>query len=469
MFDDKKNIVKDRLTFLAEKFDVFETEDAKGVERKIKKLNDNEFEVSNITSSDALLCLVSYKKNEGRVQKNVSISFDIFTKIIEADPTPNKSCVQWMLNVFTRLIKSGGSNIHVAIRFVVEDLPQASSYITLFESNKRKKRFKDFCSSSHILKHIKDPTDINQYTSLAQLFDAVDPFIERKPSEVESMMERFVNLGQAEIPVRDRKFTLFIPKVRDANVIFDKFANWCTAKPENGMFKNYTENHKKPNEDKSKIYIIINNKFFENESNEIYQIHFETGQIKDRHNSQNVSIFESVINQSEGLSSFFHDELMEMAKMVSTGFNNNKYLDFLIKFGFCESLFELLDEKTPVIRFMTREIPRMPDISKFKHVDQLIITNAGMVELHSSIGALENLEMLVLSENKIKELPREIGNLKNLTFLNLIGNPITEIPDEISKLDKSNGGSLFRLAVKKEQIGENNYERLKKLLPSVKL
>jgi len=469
MVENKKNIVTDRIAFLAEKFDVFETEDTKDVEVKIKKLKDDEFEVSKITSSDTLLCLLSYKKVDNRMQKQVSISFDVFTSIIEADPTPNKSCVQWMLNVFTRLIKSGGTYTQVAIRFVIEDLPQASSYIALFESNKRKKRFKDFCSSSHILKHIVDPTDINQYTSLAQLFDAVDPFIERKPSEVESMMDRFVKLGQAEIPVRDRKFTLFIPKVRDANVIFDKFANWCTAKPENGMFRNYTENNRRPDGNKSSIYIIINNKFFENESNEIYQIHFETSQIKDRHNSQNVSIFENVINQSEGLSSFFHDELMEMAKGVSTGLDNNKYLDFLIKFGFCESLFELLDEKTPVIRFMTREIPRMPDISKFKSVDQLIITNAGMVELHSSIGMLENLEMLVLSENKIKVLPKEIGDLKNLTFLNIIGNPITEFPDEISKLDKSNGGSLFRLAVKKEQIGENNYQKLKKLLPSVKL
>jgi hypothetical protein len=241
--------------------DVFETENTKDVEAKIKNLKDDEFEVSTIASSDTLLCLLSYKKVDNRMQKQVSISFDVFTSIIEADPTPNKSCVQWMLNVFTRLIKSGGTYTQVAIRFVIEDLPQASSYIALFESNKRKKRFKDFCSSSHILKHIVDPTDINQYTSLAQLFDAVDPFIERKPSEVESMMDRFVKLGQAEIPVRDRKFTLFIPKVRDANVIFDKFANWCTAKPENGMFRSYTENNRRPNGNKSSIYIIINNKF----------------------------------------------------------------------------------------------------------------------------------------------------------------------------------------------------------------
>jgi Leucine-rich repeat (LRR) protein len=89
-----------------------------------------------------------------------------------------------------------------------------------------------------------------------------------------------------------------------------------------------------------------------------------------------------------------------------------------------------------------------------------------MHELHPSIGKLTNLEMLVLTENKIKELPKEIGNLKNLTFLNIIGNPIKDIPTEISYLDKSRGGSLHRIAVKEEDIGRENYQKLKELLPT---
>lgn len=469
MINSQENKVKDRISFLAEKFDVFDSEKKKDIENKIKKLKEIECEVLEIKSSDRILALLSIIKTDEKIQKNISISLDVFSEIIKADPTPNKSCVQWMLTVFTRNVKFGGPNIDIAKRFVIEDLPQANAYITLFESNKRKKKFKDFCKTSFILNDIEDPTDINQYRSLSQLFDAVDPFIERKPSEVESLLDKFVKLGEAEVPVNDRKFLLFIPKTVDANIIFDKFANWCTAKPKNGMFKSYTENNRLPDGDKSKIYIIINKKFFTGESQEIYQIHFETGQIKDRHNSNNVSIFETVINQSESMSTFFYHELMMNAKKVSTGLDNNKYLDFLIKFGFCESLFELIDENTPVIRFMTREIPKLPDISKFKIVDQLIITNAGMVELHPSIGSLKNLEMLVLSENKIKKLPKEIGGLKNLTFLNIIGNPIVEIPEEIKYLDKTNGGSLFRIAVKKEQIGEKNYQRLRELLPSVKL
>lgn len=469
MIDNQENRVKDRITFLAKKFDVLDTENKKEVEKKIEELKNDGFEILEIKFKDRLLAIVFHKKTDNKVQKNVSVTLDVFSDIIKADPTPNKSCVQWMLNVFTRLIKSGSSGIGPATRFVVEDLPQASTYITLFEANKRKAKFRKFCQSSFILKHIEDPTDINQYKSLAQLFDAVDPFILREPSEIESLIQRFVDIGEAEIPVNDRKFMLFIPKTVNASMIFDKFANWCTAKENNGMFKKYTEQDRRPDNSKSKIYIIINKKFFTGESQEIYQIHFETSQIKDRHNSENVSIFESVISQSENISSFFYDELMSNARIVLTGLDDNKYLDFLIKFGFCESLFELIDKNTPVIRFMTREIPRLPDISRFELVDQLIITNANMVELHPSIGSLKNLEMLVLCENKIKSLPSEIGNLKNLTFLNIIGNPINDVPDEIAKLDKSNGGSLFRLAVKKDQVGEKVYEKLKRLLPSVKL
>jgi Leucine-rich repeat (LRR) protein len=232
------------------------------------------------------------------------------------------------------------------------------------------------------------------------------------------------------------------------------------------MYKNYTENYRKPSGDKSTIYIIIPNKFFEGETKEIYQLHFETKQIKNRYNVEYGNMYEDIINESEGVSNFFYEELMTMAKQFKKGIDNNIYLDYLIKFGFAESLFELIDDETPTIRFMTREIPKLPDISKFNKLDQLIICNAKLHELHPSIGKLHNLEMLVLTENKIKTLPKEIGLLKNLMFINLIGNPINEIPNEISNLDKSNGGSLLRIAVRQEDIGSENYKKLKELLPT---
>jgi hypothetical protein len=468
----KETSITDRLTFLAEQFDIFEcSSDNIGpspVDAKIQELHNDGYESSLVTTRDKkVIAILSTKENKkNRFFKKVSVCSEVFSDMVIADPTDNKIYLQWMLTVFSKLLKDGGeTNTSAAIRFVNEDLPQANAYLMLFEDNKRKKKFRDLCLASYSLKHVNDPTNINQYKSLSQLFDAVDPFIERQPSAVERTMEKFVESGQALIPVKDRKFTLFIPKTTAANVVFDKFANWCTAKEGNGMFKSYTTGHKKPNGENSDIYIIINNKFFSGESEDLYQIHFETNQLKDRKNSSNVSIFETVLMESEGLTNFFYEELITMAKGFKKGIENNKYLDFLIQFGFTESLFEMFSIDSPSIKIMKREVPKLPDMSKFTELDQLIITDAKLVELHPSVGNLSKLQMLVLTNNRIKSLPAEIGQLKELTFLNITGNPIKDIPSEIRYLDKSNGGSLFRVAVKEEDIGAENYQKLKSLLP----
>jgi hypothetical protein len=461
--------IKDRLTFLAKTFDVFECDGENNVERKLSSLIENGYSPKVITSSTgAVLAILSEKVNEKeRILQMISICSDVFSDIIAADPSDNKMYIQWMLNLFARLLKDKGENsIEIATRLVVEDLPQANKYLTIFEDNKRKRKFKELCKGSYILKDVTDPTDINQYKSLSQLFDSVDPFIDKEPSALERTLQRFVDIGQAEIPVRDRNFTLFIPKTTEASVIFENFANWCTARKGNGMFKSYTDGNRKPNGKKSDIYIIIPNKLFLGETQELYQIHFETNQLKNKQNGNNVSIIDEVLSKSEGISNFFYEELIGMAKENKKGLDNNKYIDYLINFGFTDSLFELIDKETPTIIFMKREIPKMPDISKFSKLDQLIICKAKMAEIHPSIGKLTNLEMISLPENEINALPKEIGLLKNLKFLNLIGNPIKDIPNDIAYLDKSNGGSLDRIAIKEEDIGIENYKKLKQLLPS---
>ena len=474
----KEGRVTDRLTYLAEQFDVFDSFETNSITETLEELTKIGYTTTLIESliykknkdgsnfHDTLAIFSTKENNKGRVVMKVSVSSKVFSSMIKSDPTSHKMYLQWMLTIFSRLLKSDTINgLETAIRLVDEDLPQANNYLQLFEDNKRKKKFLDLCKGSYTLKNVSDPTNINQYKSLSQLFEAVDPFIEKEPSAVERTLQRFVDSGQATIPMRDRQFTLFIPKTTEASVVFDKFANWCTVRPGNGMFNNYRDNYKKPNGEKSDIYIIIDNRFFTGEVDIMYQIHFESNQLKDRNNSQNVSIFESVLEKSEGLSNFFYEELINMAKQNKKGIEDNKYLDYLVQFGFAESLFELLKVETPTIRIMTREIPRLPDISRFTNLDQLIITGAKMVELHPSIGKLENLEMLVLTDNRIKSIPKEIGLLKKVTFINLINNPITDFPNEIKYLDKSNGGSLHRLAVQVSDIGEENYKKLRKLLP----
>jgi len=455
--------ITERLKFLLNKFDVF---DETRVESKVKKLNDSGYDVSNILSdSDDCLALVSTMDDNGKIKTNISISKSVFDMMVDSDPAPNKMYTQWMLNTFHRLLKTG-KNID-AIRFAAEDLPLASEYLIIFESNKRKQKFKNLCSGSFVLKDLTDPTDINQYKSLSQLFDAVDPFIPRDISAVEGLLYRFVDSGQAIIGVRDRKFTVYIPLTRDASVVFDSFANWCTCKEGNGMFQHYTTNYKTPRGRKSNIYIVINNEFFNGVLNDdtLFQIHFESSQIKNRKNTHsNVGVYDS-LSTSENVLNYFHDELIELSREYKT-INNNLYLNNLIKFGFSDSLFEIIEETTPLIIFKDKEVPKMGDVSKFTNLQTFEMNNTKLVSIHPSVCALKNLEIMVIRDNRITTIPTEIGNLKSLIFLNILGNKITDIPDTIKYLDKSNGGKLHRLAVSQKDIGVENYEKLKRLLPN---
>ena len=157
-----------------------------------------------------------------------------------------------------------------------------------------------------------------------------------------------------------------------------------------------------------------------------------------------------------------------MAKQLKK-IENNKYIDFLVRFGWTEALFDIMDDYTPIIKFKDREVPKMPDISKFKELHTLIIANGKLHELHPSIGKLKNIREIILPNNNLKSLPKEIGNLNSLLFINLLGNKIKDIPDEIKYLDETNGGSLYRIACNRNEIGEDNYKKLRTLLPSVKM
>jgi hypothetical protein len=455
--------ITERLKFLLNKFDVF---DETRVDSKTKKLNDSGYDVSSVLSdSDDCLALVSTMDDNGKTKVIISVSKSVFDMMVDSDPAPNKMYTQWMLNTFYRLLKSG-KRVD-AVRFAAEDLPLASEYLMIFESNKRKQKFKNLCSGSFVLKDLSDPTDINQYKSLSQLFDAVDPFIPRDISAVEGLLYRFVDSGQAVIGVRDRKFTVYIPLTRDASVVFDSFANWCTCKEGNGMFQHYTTNHKTPRGRKSKIYIVINNEFFNGVLNDdtLFQIHFESSQIKNRKNTHsNVGVYDS-LSTSENVLNYFHDELIELSREYKS-INNNLYLNNLIKFGFSDSLFEIIEETTPLIIFKDKEVPKMGDVSKFTNLQTFEMNNTKLVSIHPSVCALKNLEIMVVRDNKITTIPSEIGNLKSLVFLNILGNKITDIPDAIKYLDKSNGGKLHRLAVSQKDIGVENYEKLKRLLPN---
>jgi len=492
----KQNKTESRLEFLARKFNVFETP----VGLEMIELNKQELEIDHLAVRlqpifDNQTINIDKPKGELIVIKKVYptkirgerpkieylISEFVFTNMVIADPTENKSNVQWMLQTFMNIITE---NEEEGIRFVTEDLGLANIYLELFEKNKKKKLFKEWANKNEFRKWslnnrnktIEDwnelrynPSDITQYKSLSQLFDAVDPFRERSHSDLEDAMNRFVHMGEAVIDYRDRFWTVFIPKTKSANCVMENFAGWCTAQPSQGMFDSYVEGNRKPDGEKSDIYVIVNNNLFEGKSDETYQIHFESKQIKDKNNGANVDLYELIFSKrgGEGIHEYFHSELDRLARMSKNAITNNKYIDQLIEFGFSESLFDYIDEDENVISFHgNKKIPKLPDLSRFKKLDQLMLMNVGLREIHPSVFNNDKLNLLALSDNKLTELPSGIGKLKNLDLLNIKGNPITKVSDDIAELDKSRGGNLYRLSVDVKDVGEEIFLKLRELLPS---
>ena len=482
-----------RLNFLRKEFNVIDFTDKEAIKDLFSEYNKKKFEPTIVASAratsselDQALCLVFIKEiieydisgniirkvdDSGNVvakqHTDIYINETVFSAIIDADPTKNKVCSQWMINLFTNYLKD--NDIEHARRYYDEDLGLANENLKIFEANKRKKAFKIHCVGNPILKGVEDYMNINQYKSLGQLYDAIDPFFERDTGVVERKLLEFVEKGEAVIPVRDRKFTVYVPKTIEASTVFSEFASWCTAKKENSNFNSY-RNNLQPNGEKSDLFIIIDNKFFTGtlKSNTLHQIHFESNQVRNRIQAGDTDFYSNVLRESEGVSNFFYDTLIKMAGDKGD-VNNNQYLTYLIKFGWTEALFDLIEKHTPMIKIMDNDVPRIPNLSKFTEVQTCLISDSKVVDIDPSIGQLKTLEMLSLPNNKISALPKEIGNLKNLTFLNIKGNKGIRIPEEIKYLDKSNGGSLYKLAVRESDIGEKEYARLKELLPETEI
>ena len=469
----KKNKSLERVTFLAEKFNVFTNEDF------IEYLKeDNHGYLTVMSEDDVPIALYKTKRYDDGSEKlddnhNVIVTWigiyeNVFIDIVQSDPTVNKAYVQWMLTTLTRYIKTG--DIEKGIMFAVEDLPLAEEYLHLFESNKFKKSFKEMCKANYVLNKIKDSSNINQYKNLSQLFDAVDPFIIRDISQLEKGMEGFVKRGMGEIPFKDRRFTIFIPKTKHASGLFNNFASWCTVKSSSTMFDSYTSQKTSFN-DKSRLYIVIDNNFFLEDddpkhSNGIWQIHFESGQIMDKSNRNENNFKEKVLDKSDGASEYFYDLLINFARAKNTNLSKNIYVKRLINFGFVDIMFEILDPDSHEIQFIDKTINKLPDMSRFKNLIFLYLNNVKLLEIDKSIGKLSKLGTLSLPNNRLTEIPKGICYLNKLASINLVGNKIKTIPDELGKLDRQNGGNLVRICFTEGDISKDNLDRVRKLLPT---
>lgn len=468
----------ERIAFLAKKFNVF-TEDEETV--MLSEDSPEQFVTLSSMDEEVSLALYSVKYHEdgsfkvdnddNPVIKKIYVSEDVFIKIVQTDITVNKVMVQWMLSVFVRLIKT--NKYLLAKRFISEDLPQAEEYLTIFEANKFKKSFKELCSINPLLDNVTDPSNINQYHGLSQLFDAVDPFIEKDVSQLERAMLGFVKRKAALIPYRDRKYIIYCPLTKEASVLFDDFATWCTAKAGQTNFKSYRDKLT-PYGEKSNLYIVVDVNFMLDDEDPnrnphgLWQLHFESSQIMDRTNRTDNNFYNKVISNSEGLDEFFYNTLLDLAKADSNigNVSSSVYSRVLIKFGYGDLLFDVLSDDTGEIRFINQPVRKLPDLSRFKDLRVLYMNDSGLGVIHPSVGNLKSLTILSLPNNKLSEIPKAVCYADALVSINLFGNKITKIPDDLKRLDTSNGGSLVRLVFSEGDISDDNFNKVTSLLPN---
>jgi len=460
-----------RLSFLLKKYNILSNVDLSDETYKNENNIERLYELKN--DKGELLGVyekaISKESNDIRIF-NIRLCENVFSNMVEHDPTKKKVYTQWMLNVMTRFIRD--NKIDLAIRFNDEDLKHSEKYLRLFDKHKRTLMFKKLCKKNEYLRDIDNPCDINQYHNFSQIYHSIDNYIERNLSKLEIDINQYVKLGEAIIPIKTDDYTLYIPLTIKASVIFSNFVNWCTARSGNSNFKTYTA-QKTPFGDNSRLYIIINNNFFLEQtnprfSNEIFQIHFESSQIMNRSNSPELRLKEIIFKKSSELDIYFHKLLLKFA-IKNSKFEDNVYLKYLISFGHEDAIFKVIKKDTPTIKFINTRIIRIPSLTSFNNLSGLFITNCLVEDFSNDIGNVVTLNLIALSKNKIKRLPESMGKLKNLKLLNLHDNQLSELPKSFSNLDISNGGNLIRLILSKNNFSDKEIGNISKMLPNTEI
>jgi len=239
----------------------------------------------------------------------------------------------------------------------------------------------------------------------------------------------------------------------------------------------------RPTGEVSDYYVIMPIELFQAETPSMvsgypYQFHFETDQLRDKGNTQlKDSEISKVINDYPELKKYFLTELGKwaqesvrrgaglmdnpyskylnrfggsienyiskdvyeegvrnikiLASQQNVPLQNNRYLKWLMENTEGIEITEFLDpENTEGLDFSNMNIGRIPDLSRFNKLKQIIANNCGLTNLPpiDYLPLDAPLTVFSLKDNNITEAPIEgYEKLKRLFSFNLPGNPINKI------------------------------------------
>ncbi len=468
-----------------------EGEDERDDERPEGGMKPKRVKVEPIENHDGIdMAYIITKKNK----QSIKLTDEIFQDIVDADPSRNKQYVQWMIKVFMSHIKDG--DIDQAVRFLGEDLPEANEFLEVFDRVKNKRVFKR--SAPNRPNAPQNVTDINQYSTLAQLYSVVSPFVgmgdddddDDGESKLWKKLKKYIDLGEARLAYRDNDVLVYTPLTIESSCEpLGPLASWCTRRAGNSYFNSYRQ-RTKPDGSLSDYYVVMPKKLFDgDDEGGVFplQIHFESNQLHDKNNSsiERDGKLESIFNRFPGLRDFFKTELgtlVEMDVRQGTGLMDSPYIKYLNKFGgraedhisgeayeegvanikrlaseqnvplqqnkYLKWLMEntegvvvtdFLDpETTDRLDFSGMNIGSIPDLTKFKNLDAILAEGSHLNEMPSvdKLPMEAPLTMMSFQNNNITVAPPEgYEKLPNLFSINLKGNPIERVNvDVVAKL-----------------------------------
>lgn len=201
---------------------------------------------------------------------------EFFEVAEEADPTPNKIYVRWI--VYRFLDKS-------ITRF--EDISSTiAEFLLKYHSLKVHNRLNDPADGAPTI-----PTDINQIktsTDISTVHAELTPKWNRLNQELGKRLVK--SKGKSTEVYKDDQVRVIVPMNKEAACYYGQGTQWCTA---SSIGKNHFDNYN----ERGRLYILI--PINPKHTGEKYQLHFASGQYMDEHD-RDVSLFNLLQTRFDG-------------------------------------------------------------------------------------------------------------------------------------------------------------------------
>jgi Leucine-rich repeat (LRR) protein len=359
---------------------------------------------------------------------------NVYEAIADADPTPNKEYVQWILTMYTRILKD-----RVPKTTFESEENVLGGFAYLFFENLYK--VADALKIFHKIKNTKllstDHKDIYTYKSIEHFVEVVFSVNLEISTEINPDVLNPNELAQlatktASILYQDTDWVIVHTVTQGANVVFGEQTTWCTAGTRWGsMFDNYNK--------QGKLFVIIKNKLGaqshikSNPENRL-QFHFESDQYMNALDRR-IDILK-FFKDNYGVKNYFRDYIVNTLMKKSTKIDD--MIKTLNKFGMVKDLVPILKDMKVKALDLSGVIGKngefeLETLGEVITLEELIIRDCELENVPEPIRHLKNLKELRLSGNKISTIPSWINELKTLEVLNVMKNQI-EQPFDVSGL-----------------------------------